>query len=83
MTDANHQILFQIDGSNNPAIEMRGSGQHPYIDFSNDTSSDYDMRIILEGDDMLGVRGGVLRIYDNAGNPGRLEVGEVWFCTSY
>ncbi|MDI6605973.1 MAG: hypothetical protein QME65_02375 [Candidatus Omnitrophota bacterium] len=38
------------------SIELGGSGT-PYIDFSNDASSDYDARIILTGNDQLAIRG--------------------------
>jgi len=81
----NQEILLGNDASN-PSIEMRdtsGGGQTPYIDFSNDGTTDYDMRIILDGDNILSIKGGVLRIYDNSGNPGVMQVGEVWYCTSY
>ncbi|MBI2024606.1 MAG: hypothetical protein HYT03_00750 [Candidatus Harrisonbacteria bacterium] len=39
------------------SIELGGSGGTPYVDFSNDNSSDYDARIILMGDDALTVDG--------------------------
>ncbi len=39
------------------SIELGGSGTTPYIDFSNDMSSDYDARIILLGDDELAFQG--------------------------
>ncbi len=39
------------------SIELGGSGI-PYVDFSNDMASDYDMRIILGGDDALNFHGG-------------------------
>ena len=38
------------------SIELGGSGT-PYIDFSNDASSDYDGRIILTGNDQLAIQG--------------------------
>lgn len=44
------------------AIELGGAGATPYIDFSNDDSdtsvNDYDVRLILENDDLLRVKGG-------------------------
>ena len=43
------------------SIELRGVGT-PYIDFSNDPTSDYDMRLILSGDDIMSVLGGNLGI---------------------
>ncbi|MBI4655470.1 MAG: hypothetical protein HY746_01860 [Elusimicrobia bacterium] len=39
------------------SIELGGSGT-PYIDFSNKASGDYDMRLMLGGDDRLRVEGG-------------------------
>lgn len=41
----------------NASIELGGGGT-PYIDFSNDTSVDFDMRIILCGNDCLQAIGG-------------------------
>ena len=38
------------------SIELRGTGV-PYIDFSNDATTDYDARIILRGDDSLTIEG--------------------------
>ena len=42
------------------SIEIRGTGT-PFIDFSNDPSSDYDMRLILADDNTLKVQGGKLQ----------------------
>lgn len=39
------------------SMEIGGSGT-PYIDFSNDTVSDFDVRLILTGNDTLEVQGG-------------------------
>jgi hypothetical protein len=48
------QGIFLSGGSSgNPNIELRGSGKVPYIDFVNDTTSDYDARIILQSDESL------------------------------
>lgn len=46
------------------SIELRGTGT-PYIDFSNDTSSDYDMRIIATGSNLLNITGGNVGIGSN------------------
>lgn len=56
------QILIGND-PNNPGIELRdmdAGGNTPYIDFSNDNpvNEDFDMRIILNSDDELGIDGG-------------------------
>lgn len=45
------------------SIELGGSGT-PYIDFSNDTTSDFDIRLILTGNDTLAIQGGSLTILD-------------------
>lgn len=55
-------IQIGKDGSNY-AIEMTNNTGNPYIDFQNDVSgNDYDMRLILNGDDSLGILGGGLGI---------------------
>ena len=81
----NEQIVIGND-ANNPAIEFRdldGSGNSPYIDFSNSAAGDYDMRIILTGNNALAVTGGTTTFTDNAGNPATIKTGEVWFCADY
>ena len=47
------------------SIELGGSGT-PYLDFSNDATSDYDMRLILTGDDALAIVGGNVGIGDTS-----------------
>ena len=57
------EVLLGSD-DHNPNIELRdkdADGHTPYIDFSNDSGSDYDMRIILQDDDTLEVVGGRLK----------------------
>ena len=52
-------ILMSGGLSGNANIELRNqSGGSPYIDFSNDVSGDYDMRIVQTGEDSLAVVGG-------------------------
>lgn len=51
----------RLIGDQGASIELGGRGT-PYIDFSNDMYSDYDMRIILTGDDELTITGGRLRV---------------------
>jgi len=54
------------------SIELRGSGV-PYIDFSNDQTSDYDIRLIAVDDDKLNIAGGNVGI--GTSNPtAKLEV---------
>jgi len=56
----NSSVLF--GGDSNAKVEFReidNSGT-PYIDFSNDNLVDYDMRLILSGNDALTVSGGKL-----------------------
>lgn len=43
------------------SIELRGHGV-PYFDFSNDASTDFDMRLILVNNDLLGIQGGNLAV---------------------
>lgn len=44
------------------AMEIRWPSGTPYIDFADDTTSDYDMRLIWEGDDALRITGGNLNV---------------------
>ncbi|MBN1870105.1 MAG: hypothetical protein JW847_05990 [Candidatus Omnitrophica bacterium] len=53
------EILMGSDP--NAFIELRqtgGSGGTPYIDFTNDNATNYDMRLMLVGDDALAIDGG-------------------------
>jgi hypothetical protein len=64
MSSSGEIIDLNNDG-NNPAIELRdtdGTGLTPFIDFSNDSGIDFDMRVILTGDDELSVSGGNLNM---------------------
>jgi hypothetical protein len=45
------------------SLELGGSGT-PYLDFSNDAATDFDVRLALDGDDMLNIKGGKVRIGD-------------------
>ncbi|HOK00792.1 MAG TPA: hypothetical protein PLU00_02375, partial [Candidatus Pacearchaeota archaeon] len=61
-----------LGNDNNTNLELRSKGGTPYIDFSNDTekknygiynyTTDFDMRIILTGNDTLEVQGGDLKV---------------------
>ncbi len=65
--NSNEEVSIGLDG-NNPAIELRdrdAGGRTPYIDFSNDAVSNFDMRIILNGNNELRVQGGNLRVLGN------------------
>jgi len=42
------------------SIELGGTGK-PYVDFSNDATTDYDMRIQLTGNNELSIKGGVIK----------------------
>jgi len=46
------------------SVELRGTGV-PYFDFSNDATTDYDMRMILRGNDLLSIEGGNLQTSNN------------------
>lgn len=67
-TNSGEIVDINADG-NNPAIELRdndGSGLTPFIDFSNDGSTDFDGRIRLTGDDYLAIEGANLGIGTSA-----------------
>lgn len=49
------------------SLELRWDGATPFIDFSNDLTSDYDARLILGSDDQLILQGATL----NIGLPGQ------------
>lgn len=53
------------------SIELRGTGV-PYIDFSNDGSSDYDARMILQGNDILMIDG--VNVGIGTSNPGTFKL---------
>ncbi len=52
--------IFRVGDDANVGLEMRSGTTlgTPYIDFSNDAVTDYDVRIILTGDDSLAIEGG-------------------------
>lgn len=57
-----HNGRLNLMASGNPNMELRSTnGGTPYLDFSNDTTVDYDMRLILNGNDELEVSGGFLK----------------------
>ena len=96
----NTRGLLAADSNAGSAIELGGLNSSsgagtPYIDFSNDMSSDYDYRIVLNDDNELQIRGGTYNtanpdsqnnaeviISDGSGIPARVRVREVWFCRS-
>ena len=81
----NNYNYFSVNYDNNIGVEMRSgtTGGWPYIDFSNDTSTDFDFRIWLLGNDTFELRGGVARFSNESGTPAIIRVGEVWFCINY
>ncbi|MFW5658942.1 MAG: tail fiber domain-containing protein, partial [Bacteroidota bacterium] len=57
------QSIYFNDDPGNPSIELRDRDNNngtPFIDFSNDASSDFDMRLILAGNDQMNIDGGTL-----------------------
>ena len=67
-------VYVGLSPAGDPQIQLQGNGAtNPHIDFDNGTG-DYDMRIILTGDDILNITGGALTIEGNtvwhAGNDG-------------
>lgn len=66
--DVNGEVLWGPNGASlttnqGAAIELRGTGR-PFFDFSNDPSTDFDMRFILENDSLLLIRGGKVGIWN-------------------
>lgn len=58
--DANGQVY--LGPGTSPYIELRSKkGGTPLVDFSNDASSDYDVRLRLTGNNLLDVEGGWIR----------------------
>lgn len=60
---AAHAAGVSLSGgaAGNANIEIRNNGSGtPYLDFSNDTGVDFDVRLILAGDNQLNVEGGTL-----------------------
>lgn len=66
----NGDVNFQRSGP--VGLEMRGIGSTPYIDFSNDESSDYDVRMILSDNNELTIDGGGLKIIDGTQGAGKV-----------
>lgn len=71
----NTRGVLAPDNNAGSAIELGGlsaAGQPgiPYIDFSNDMASDFDARIILQGDDRLVIDGVTVRSFDARISPG-------------
>jgi hypothetical protein len=60
-TTSSKGLLSTDQGS---SIELGGSGV-PYIDFANNTSDDYDVRVQLTGDDEISIDGGQLNLKYN------------------
>lgn len=68
---------ISIDGTDvagNPRIELRKSGTTPYLDFSNDGATDFDMRLRLTGDDSLAIEGGNVGIGTTPTSWAKLDV---------
>jgi hypothetical protein len=61
-------------GGGGAFLELRGAPGGEFIDFTNDLSSDFDVRLILIGDDMLALDGGGLQITGSVGI-GRVPTG--------
>jgi hypothetical protein len=61
----------RLSGDQGASIELRGSGR-PFIDFSNDASTDFDARIILENDNTLHFSNANIGIGTN--NPGSYKL---------
>jgi hypothetical protein len=88
--NGNNEVTLNNDGGN-PNIELRrvnAAGGTPYIDFTNDTATDFDWRFILQSDNQIWIRGGDAGVghvtfADDTGAPGIIRVSEVWYCNNY
>lgn len=61
---------LKLEQNGNTALEIRSNnGGTPFIDFSNDNAIDFDVRVILTGDDLLDIQG--------VSNTGLLALGNV------
>lgn len=75
---ANHNIVSEtgqglafISGNESNAgarMELKGNQKNPYIDLANSFSDDFDIRIELKSDDLLGIHGGDMTIYEGGLN---------------
>lgn len=76
---------FSVNNDVNIGVELRSgtSFGNPYIIFSNNAGSDYDVRAMLLGNDTFEWRGGVVRFTNADGTPAVIRTGEVWFCLNY
>jgi len=83
--NGNNEVVINNDGGN-PNIELRrinAAGGVPYIDFTNDTVSDFDFRFILQADNQMWLQGGTTTTALDNGTPGILRTGELWVCQNY
>ncbi len=62
-----------LSTSQGAAIELRGTGI-PHIDFSNDATTDYDIRMILKSDNFLQIDGGSVGIGTSVSGSHKLAV---------
>lgn len=62
------------------SIELGGTGGHPYIDFSNDATSDYDFRLSLDSNDIFIIEGGNTYFQADDHSPSYIKVKGVVFC---
>ncbi|BAI81874.1 hypothetical protein DEFDS_P254 (plasmid) [Deferribacter desulfuricans SSM1] len=76
-TDPNSKGLLSTDQG--ASLELGGTGT-PYIDFANDGTTDYDVRIQLTGDDELSINGGQLNLAYNRTRISRFDGSNThWF----
>ncbi len=64
------------DVNGNGRIEIRSPGS-PYLDFANDNTEDFDMRMILSGDDHLAIKGGDLSVDGHINAHSTEHVGDI------
>ncbi|MGB9586016.1 MAG: hypothetical protein ACPL7A_01195, partial [Anaerolineales bacterium] len=75
----NNNNYFRINSDSNIGLELRSgtTGGTPYIDFSNDPTIDYDVRLRLTGDDILALEGGTHDIAETIIAAESLEPGNI------
>ncbi len=84
--DHNQEIRLNSDNTGSANIELRSltpvASGTPYIDFSNDSVSDFDYRLILMGDGDFRFQGGTATFTDNAGTSyANVRAAEFWICS--
>lgn len=70
LSNLDYGIRLSGGPTGNANIEIRNNGGTPYIDISNSITEDYDVRMIMTGDDVLSLQSGQLEITGNSSGIG-------------